>query len=308
MKNVLVIGSINVDKTTRVHHMPKIGETIMGKDMTYSCGGKGANQAYAAAKLGAKVTMLGLVGNDDDGKNAVANLKEVGVNVDHIASSVKPTGSAMILISDIGENIIVVMAGANLDCDTDYLTSKLDLIGSADVILLQLEIPMESVRFVLKHKAPNTMVILDPAPYNDGLLLEDLARVDILTPNEIELQYLIGMALKNQDEIKPLSLQKIVSSGLKYCILTKGGRGGNIIGKDSDIAFESIKVQSIDSTAAGDTFNGALAARMILGDDIQAATAWANYAAALSVTREGAQNSIPTKSEVEEFIETHELD
>lgn len=305
MKNVLVIGSINVDKTTKLNHMPQIGETIMGSDMTQSCGGKGANQAYAAAKLGAAVTMLGVVGADTDGQNSVENLKRAGVTIDHIATSLKPTGSAVILISEAGENIIVVMAGANVDCDPTYLRSKLDVIRSADVILLQLEIPIESVRFVLKHKAEDTIVILDPAPYNQALVLEDLARVNILTPNETELQYLIRTEFKDESDLKSKCMQKILSSGLSYCILTRGAHGGFIISKDSTLEFDPIKVKSVDPTAAGDTFNGALAARLILGDDIQAATEWANYAAALSVTREGAQDSIPTKGEVEEFIKKH---
>jgi len=302
MSKIVVIGSVNVDKTTKLHHLPKSGETILGEDATESCGGKGANQAYAAAKLGADVTMLGVVGNDADGQKSLENLKSVGVHVDHMLISDKPTGSAVILVTDRGENMIVVMPGSNMHCSVEYLKGHQDIIKNAEIILLQLEIPMESVKYVLANKGEKTLIILDPAPYNEQLTYEDLQKVDILTPNETEFQYLTGKPFSSEGEELLTDSQKLMTSGPKRCIVTLGEKGGYVLNKDGYTTFDPVRIQEVDSTAAGDTFNGALASRLAKGEKLDVAINWAKYAAAVSVTRLGAQNSIPSEAEVGEFI------
>ncbi len=302
MSKVLVVGSINIDKTTILHHLPQIGETILGDNVTESCGGKGANQAYAAAKLGAEVTMLGAVGNDAEGQKALDNMKSVGINVEHIYISDKPTGIATILVTRQGENMIIVIPGSNMDCSVDYLKSHVDLIKQADIILMQFEIPMESIEFVIDNKGDNTIIVLDPAPYNDYFTFQDLEDVDILTPNETELQHLTGKNLQDNEEWKAV-VEELMTYGPKHSIVTLGGKGGYHIHKNGYELFQSVPVQAVDSTAAGDTFNGALASRISKGYDLNEAIHWANHAAAISVTRMGAQDSIPSEQEVEEFIE-----
>lgn len=304
MSKVVVIGSVNVDKTTVLHHLPQSGETILGDDATESCGGKGANQAYAAAKLGADVTLLGAVGNDGDGQMSLENLRSVGVHVDQVYISPKPTGSAFILVTDQGENMIVVMPGANLDCTVDYLRQHEEVIQQADIILLQLEIPLDSVKYVLSHKGQNTKVILDPAPYHASLTFEDLKNVDILTPNETELQYLTGRAFSVEGSELSAEVKDLLERGPKQCIVTLGGKGGYLLERHKTWAFAPVAVQEVDSTAAGDTFNGALASYLAQGESLEAAIHWAKHAAALSVTRRGAQNSIPSTDEVHKFIDS----
>jgi ribokinase len=298
MAEVVVIGSINIDKTITVPHLPHEGETILGEESMVSCGGKGANQAFAAAKLGATVTMLGAVGDDDDGRKALENLKSVGVQVERIHLSPKSTGSAVILVTDNGTNMIIVMPAANMDCSVEYLEKHLDVIKNADILLMQLEIPMESVKFVMENKRQTTTLILDPAPYNELLQLSDLKYVDILTPNETELQWLV----QKNDEIPPSQLQeelsKILKHGVKNCIVTMGAQGGVLANNEEYYSFESVKVKAVDTTAAGDTFNGALGSRLAKGYRLKDAIAWANQAAAISVTRHGAQDSIPYEHEV----------
>lgn len=302
MTEVLVIGSINIDKIITVPHIPQKGETILGEETAESCGGKGANQAYAAAKLGANVTMLGAVGDDAFGRKSLENLRSVGVDTDHILISKRSTGNAVILVTDKGDNLILVMPEANKECTPEYLKHHNDLIKGAKIILMQLEIPMDSVKYVLENKSETSTLILDPAPFHPELSLEDLKHVDILTPNETELQLLLGKTEELLPEEIQQELSRLLAYGLKHGIVTMGDRGGFLVNEKESTFFESVKVNAVDSTAAGDTFNGALASRLAKGWTLKEAIAWANQAAAISVTRLGAQDSIPDEEEVQERV------
>ncbi|MBM7606226.1 ribokinase [Metabacillus crassostreae] len=290
--NITVIGSLNMDIVTKTSTIPNVGETVLGDSFFTIPGGKGANQAVAAARLGGHVNMVGRVGSDAFGSQLKDELHKQGVNLDNV----KPvthlsTGVATITLSN-GDNSIIVVPGANYEVTPEVVLQVEEEIATSDILLLQLEIPLDSVieavRVAKKHHVP---VILNPAPF---LLLpkEVLQEVDYLTPNEHELNLLISSYEWSDDELDQLRGK---------CIVTKGERGISFF-EGNEQLIPSYKVDVVDTTGAGDSVNGALAVAISNGLSLKEACRFANAVGALTVTKLGAQSGMPTKSEVESFL------
>ena len=300
MGKIVVIGSSNTDMVVGSPKMPAPGETVMGHEFDIIPGGKGANQAVAAARAKGKVTFIAKVGNDDFGRNAIAGYKEDHINTDHIfIDPITPTGIAVIIVEKTtGQNTIVVASGANDKLSVREIKEVEKSIATADVVLIQLEIPLDVVHYCLKIcKQNGVKTILNPAPAKP-LSDEILSLVDIITPNESEIQILTGINPTEASEVKNAAahLLKKVNDTV---IVTLGDSGVYFASKNGDKGFvATTKVKAVDTTAAGDVFNGYLATSIANGKDYRTAIDLANKAAAISVTRKGAQPSIPTIDEV----------
>ncbi len=306
-KNILVVGSLNMDMTVSLKNIPKTGETVLGSNLRYVPGGKGANQVVACAKLGDAVTMLGSVGSDSHGGMLVRNLRNEGVVVDHIQSPKSvSSGLAVIYVEESGKNNIVVIPGANEKTDIAYLEQHEEVFAMCDYILVQMEIPLESVLYAVKKaKQFGAKVILNPAPSPDPseIISYILQYVDIITPNETELQTLTGWAGEfSLDQLKA-SANKLLEQGPSQVIVTLGGQGAALCesGKDP-LVLPPPDAEVVDTVAAGDCFNGALVVALSEEKSLEEAIRFANYASTIAVTRKGAQDSIPSRDEVEEFI------
>lgn len=299
-KKILVIGSLNMDMVISVRELPRRGETILGGSPDYIPGGKGANQACAAGKLGGTVAMLGKVGRDAMGRTLKENLAAAGVDVAHVEETPDaPTGMAVIYVSETGSNSIVVVPGANALCDRDYIEANEALIAASDIIVLQLEIPYEAVfRAVELAKKHGRLVVLNPAPAPDSLPPQVIAGLDYFTPNETELARIAGLPVGNTEEAVTAG-KKLVSQGVGTVLATLGEAGALLVTAEDAQVIPSLRVKAVDTTAAGDTFNGAFVTALSEGMDEAAAIAFGNKAAAISVTRKGAQTSIPSREEVD---------
>lgn len=302
MKKILVIGSLNMDITLRMERAPEAGETLTADSMVASPGGKGANQAYAAGKLGGDVAMLGAVGQDAYGEELIANLASVGVDVSGIQKIADvPTGTAVIYVEHTGENRIVLVTGANGMVDRAYIDAHMDKIAACDIVILQLEIPLDTVVYAAKKaKGLGKTVIVDPAPAVPDIPKELWAYVDYIKPNETEL----NIILTGKADGLPLdeALTQVQQLGVKNVWVTMGGHG--VFFRDENGREEtipSVRVKAVDTTAAGDTFLAAAAVSLSKGKTPAEAIAYGNRAAALAVTRPGAQQSVPTEEEVEGF-------
>lgn len=303
MKKILVIGSLNMDITLRMERAPEAGETLTADSMVASPGGKGANQAYAAGKLGGDVAMLGAVGQDAYGEELIANLASVGVDVSGIQKIADvPTGTAVIYVEQTGENRIVLVTGANGRVDRAYVDAHMDKIAACDIVILQLEIPLDIVVYAAKKaKGLGKTVIVDPAPAVPDIPKELWGYVDYIKPNETEL----NIILTGKADGLPLdeALTQVQQLGVKNVWVTMGGHG--VFFRDENGREEtipSVRVKAVDTTAAGDTFLAAAAVSLSKGKTPAEAIAYGNRAAALAVTRPGAQQSVPTEEEVEGFI------
>jgi len=301
MAKILVVGSSNTDMVVKSAHLPFPGETVLGGQFFSFAGGKGANQAVAAAKLGGEVIFLAKVGNDALGKTAVEGFKKEGIDVSHIITDPKShSGVALIMVENSGENCISVASGANGKFTKSDINDASELIGKADFVLVQLEIPLEAVNALIdKAFAVNVPVILNPAPAQP-LSDEQISKLFIITPNETEAELLTGV--KVVDEASAAKAAKILrEKGAKLVIITLGAKGAFLLSDQIEILIPSIPVNAVDTTAAGDTFNGALTVALAEGMEIKDAIRFANQAAAISVTRMGAQSSQPYRSEIEPF-------
>jgi ribokinase len=291
MYDIVVVGSINADLVFEADRRPNSGETLIGKDFKTVPGGKGANQAIAASRLGAKVAMMGCLGEDQNGIFLEENLKVNKVETKFI-KKVKgiPSGVAGITLAE-GDNSIIVVPGANYEVDKTYIDKNIEVIKSAKIVLLQLEIPIEVVEYVIDICSKNKVkTILNPAPIQK--LKEDtLEKLDYLTPNEHEFEILYGS--KREEEMLKKHKNKL--------IITKGSEGVSFSDGDKVINITSNKVKVVDTTGAGDTFNGAFAYSLVKGMNIKESIEFANKAAAISVTKFGAQGGMPTLKEVDEF-------
>lgn len=298
---ITVVGSLNMDLVVYTDRIPRPGETVLGKNFHQVSGGKGANQADSAAKLGAAVYMVGCVGDDSFGSTLKASLKADGVNVEFV--QVMPniaTGVAVILVEGSGDNCITVAPGANFSMNEEHLIQAREIIQKSDVVLLQLEIPLELVKAtVLLSKERNKKVILNPAPAKelDGELL---ANIDILTPNETELEALSGHKTDTLENLMAAG-NLLLDKGVKELVITLGDNGCLHMTKDSMTHYEAYKVQAVDTTAAGDSFNAALAVYLSEGKTMSEAIEFAMKVGAMTVTKEGAQTSLPLLHEVEAF-------
>ena len=299
-KSILIIGSLNMDMTIPVEELPQKGETILGGSPSYIPGGKGANQACAAGKLGGRVAMLGKVGRDQMGRALKENLAAAGVDVSHVEeTSDAPTGMAVIYVDKRGSNSIVVIPGANACCDRAYVEANEALIAAHDIIVLQLEIPYDAVfaavRLAKKH---GRMVVLNPAPAPDSLPDEVISALDYFTPNETELARIAGMAAGSAREAEAAG-KRLVEKGVGTVLATLGEAGALLVTREEARLVPALRVDAVDTTAAGDTFNGAFVTALAEGTPEAEAIAFANKAAAISVTRKGAQTSIPTREELD---------
>lgn len=303
MKKILVIGSLNLDMVVNVDHTPLVGETILSDKMELIPGGKGANQACAAGCLGADVAILGAVGKDTYAEIQKESLRSAGVDVSHLVyRESDATGLAMITVNKDGDNSIVVVAGANATLSPKDIDNNRDLIEACDIVIFQLEIPLETVCYAAKlAKSLGKTVILDPAPVPKEFPEELYKYVDIIKPNETELGMLTGIS--NAENHLTEAIELLRSRGAKNVLVTLGEKGVYINeenGKSSKIP--ALKVEAIDTTAAGDAFTAALASMLVDGKSLVEAAQFANYVSAIVVTRKGAQSSIPMLEEVVEYI------
>ncbi len=301
LKPILVVGSINLDLVVHANRIPAPGETVQGTNLQEFHGGKGANQAAGVARLGYPVSMLGHVGSDAFGLRLKTGLAESGVNVQTVETVSGPSGIALITRSDDGDNSILVVSGANSTLTPQSLKQQERLISNAGMVLLQLEIPLETTEYAadLACKA-GVPVILDPAPAQ--VLSPSLLRnVSWLTPNETETQLLTRQFLREPSPEE--AADKLIAMGARNVVLKRGKKGVYLAGCDcSPTYIDSFPVHAIDTTAAGDAFNAAFAVRLLHGSSPAEAATYANAAAAVSVTRIGAQPSMPTAEEVEAML------
>lgn len=297
--NILVVGSSNTDMVVLTDHFPQPGETLLGGNFFMNPGGKGANQAVAAARLGGDVAIIAKVGKDIFGKETMENLLNQGINVDGISEDeVQPSGVAQITVDKHGENCIVVASGANMALNAQDIEENIKLVQQAEIILLQLEVPMDTVSHVARmgYKA-GKKIILNPAPAQ-ALSDELYASLFAITPNESETALLSKVQVSNEASAAQAALF-FHDKGVQVVIITLGAMGAYLSSEKFKGIIPAPAVKAVDTTAAGDTFNGALAVGISRALSIKAAVEFANKAAALSVTKKGAQSSIPKLSEVE---------
>lgn len=302
MKKILVVGSLNMDMVANVDHTPVVGETILTNMLTLIPGGKGANQAYAAGRLGADVTMLGAVGKDSYADMLLKSLESAGVETSAILRKEEvATGIAMIAVNSDGDNSIIVVSGANAVLTPKDIEDKLELLKNSDIVILQLEIPLDTVFYTAKMaKSFGKTVILDPAPVPKEFPEELLQYVDIIKPNETELSMLTGLTSSGKDIEK--GARELKKRGVKDVMVTLGDKGVYIDSeKCGTCQIPGHKVEAVDTTAAGDTFTAALAIMLAQGKDVREAAEFANDVSSIVVTRKGAQSSIPTLEEVQQM-------
>ena len=299
-KPILVIGSLNMDLVATATQLPKEGETVFGQSFATFPGGKGANQAAAAGKLGAEVYMAGCVGKDGFGKALISELESNGIATKFVRTVDTATGTALITVNETGANTIVVVAGANGCCDAADVDRSLHAFTNPGILLLQHEIPKATVEYAI-HKAKELgwMVILNPAPMRE-ISPTLYPKIDLLTPNESEAAALAKTPIGTKQEAITAA-QKLRENGIKEVVITLGEAGAVWVhaeGQEDSLAY---KVQAIDTTAAGDSYTAAIAVALAEGKSMQDALRFAAQTAAIAVTRHGAQSSLPTRQEVEAF-------
>lgn len=294
---ILVIGSSNTDMTVKTPWLPKPGETILGGDFTMGPGGKGANQAVAAKRLGGDVTFVCKVGSDIFGDNAIATYDREGLDTSHILRSHKPSGVALILVDKDGENCIAVASGANGDITPEDIRAKADLIRSAGILVMQLEMPVPSVVEAAKiaHEA-GVYVILNPAPAC-ALPAELFGYIDLMTPNQTESEFFTGIRVHDEASAAEAAAA-LRAKGVKDIIMTMGSKGSMGFTSEGEFFTPAHKVEAVDATAAGDTFCGGLAVAIAEGNTLREAAAFATAASALTVQKMGAQASIPYREDL----------
>ena len=303
MKNVLVVGSSNTDMIIRVPRIPKPGETVLGGAFSMAPGGKGANQAVAAARAGGRATFVARVGDDLFGERALANFEADGIDTRFVFRSPgAPSGIALITVDDRGENSISVASGANALLSAADIERAGDAFGSADIVLLQLESPLDAVEAAVRKAGEKGIpVILNPAPARP--LADDLVnRVAVLTPNEHEAELLAGVPVRDERGAREAAA-RLRARGPAAVVVTLGERGAYASSREFEGLVPAFKVVPVDTTAAGDVFNGALAAALAGKAPLAEALRFASAAAAISVTRPGAQPSAPTRAEIEAFFD-----
>jgi ribokinase len=302
MTDIIVVGSLNMDLVVKVPYMPAPGETISGSDLQTIPGGKGANQAAAAAKMGGNVAMIGKVGQDAFGPRLLKALNDVGADTTHVKiESDSASGTAVIVVDGKGENSIVISPGANGKVSKAYIDEMETVISKAKIVLLQHEIPLDTVEHVInlasKHHVP---VILNPAPANP-VPQHLFSKIDYFIPNETESRILTGIEVTDLNSAKQAA-QKFIEYGAKNVIITLGEKGALLVTAKDSHHVSSRKVKAVDTTAAGDAFIGGLAKALVKGLGQIEAVHYACAAGAITVTRFGAQTSLPSEAEVDQFM------
>lgn len=301
MKRICVLGSINIDLVTKVTEFPTSGETVQGMEFNTFPGGKGANQAVAASKLGADVTFLSKIGRDTFGEMALSALTNANVDIRYIQKEDTSTGIAAITVNSNGQNSIVCVPGANARIDVDYVKRNKKAIDDADILMLQLEIPLETVEWAAEYAhSKNKIVILDPAPAR-ALSSELLKNCSFITPNETELEILSKIKISD-DRCLQNAKEGLLKQGVTAIIHKCSSKGAYLLTKDENLMVPGYKVQAVDTTAAGDSFNAGFAVSLAQGNSILESIGFANAVGALSVTKMGAQSAMPSMTTVMELI------
>lgn len=298
MSKILVIGSSNTDLVVKTDHIPEPGETVLGGDFMMTAGGKGANQAVAAARLGGDVAFIAKVGNDMFGKGSIENYKKEDMDISHILTDPEaPSGVALISVDSKAENCIVVAPGANNKLSKADIDAAKDLISSSEYILMQLEIPMDVIEYVadIAHRQ-GKKIILNPAPAAP-LSKELISKLFLITPNKTESRQITGMKVETDEEVSKAA-DALLKMGAENVVITLGTKGSFIKNDSVCEMVPAVKVQAVDTTAAGDTFNGALCVALSEGKSLLEAVKFATKASSISVTRMGAQASIPYRKEI----------
>lgn len=302
--SVLVVGSSNTDMIIKVDRLPQSGETVLGGEFASTPGGKGANQAVGAACAGGEVTFIARIGDDPFGEMALNSFRAQGINIRHVLRDrTKPSGVALIVVSKAGQNSIAVAPGANGKLSSGDIQKAKKCFREASVLLLQLETPLATVQAACRlANAAHLRIILNPAPARrlPARLLEGLF---LLTPNEIEARLLTGVTVADEQSAA-IAAEKLLSRGVRNIIITMGSRGAFVASNGISRLIPGYRVDAVDTTGAGDIFNGTLAVAIGEGKDLIAAAEFANAAAALSVMRMGAQASAPTRREIEQLLST----
>lgn len=304
-RKLVVLGSINVDHVLNTGRFPRPGETVSGKQYQVAWGGKGANQAVAAGRAGADITFIACTGDDEAGRKMSEQFIKEGIDVSAIEQvSDEVTGVALIYVNADGENMIGICAGANAALTPERVNKWRQVIADADALLMQLELPMESVQLAADiARQNNTQVILNPAPAT-ALADELLALIDIITPNETEAEILTGVQVSD-DTSAARAAEVLHNKGITTVLITLGSRGAWLSEKGKGVRIEGFKVEVIDTIAAGDTFNGALITALLEAQPMMRAVRFAHAAAAIAVTRQGGQPSVPWRAETDRFLQQH---
>ncbi len=299
---IYIIGSSNTDMVVKAERLPAPGETIMGGTFLMNAGGKGANQAVAAARLGGNVSFIANLGDDLFGRQAHTQFRQEGINTNFITfDPAHPSGVALINVDAQGENCIAVAPGANGNLTPDRLLSFFDFILSPAIVLVQLEIPITTVEFIIEQCAARSIpVIVNPAPANR--IRDDMWKhVFVITPNETEAELLTGISIVDDDSARKAA-QSFHKKGIKNVVLTLGKRGAYWSDTTSEGLVEAPSVSVVDTTAAGDCFSGALAVALAEKKSLADAVKFASVSASISVTRMGAQASMPSRKEVDKIL------
>jgi len=305
MGQVTVVGSFMYDLVATVPRRPKTGETLVGNTFGMFLGGKGANQAIAASRAGSKVTMVGRLGNDFFGKQFLEKFSREGINTDFVTQDDENgTGVAMPLIDASGDNSIVIIPQANMALTVENINQAQSTIADADVLVMQCEVPMDANQRAAEiAKQNDTLVILNPAP---AQLIPDqiLKLVDIIIPNEIETETLTGLPTKTENDVL-VAGRNLLSKGVETVILTLGDRGSLLLNEDGEKLIPAFDVSVVDTTAAGDSFCGVLAASLANGISINLSVEIANAAGALAVTKLGAEPSLPQRDAIDDLLQSN---
>lgn len=298
MKKIIVIGSSNVDMVVRTSHLPAPGETILGGEFFMNQGGKGANQAVAIKRLGGNLIFMAKLGNDVLGRQSVGYFKKEGIDTRYIAlDEDSASGVALISVDDHAENSIVVASGANMLLNEQDVDKMLEEMCEGDILLMQLEIPLQTVEYAARKAfGKGVKVVLNPAPAR-SLPKELFRHLYMVTPNRIEAEMLTGIKIANDADVEKVA-EEICAMGVKNVIITLGSKGCLIREEGISYRIDAFKVAPVDTTAAGDTFNGALCVGLSEGMDLKQAAVMASKASSIAVTRMGAQSSIPYREEL----------
>lgn len=298
MKKIIVIGSSNVDMVVRTSHLPAPGETILGGEFFMNQGGKGANQAVAIKRLGGNLIFMAKLGNDVLVRQSVGYFKKEGIDTRYIAfDEDSASGVALISVDDHAENSIVVASGANMLLNEQDVDKMLEEMCEGDILLMQLEIPLQTVEYAARKAfGKGVKVVLNPAPAR-SLPKELFRHLYMVTPNRIEAEMLTGIKIANDADVEKVA-EEICAMGVKNVIITLGSKGCLIREEGVSYRIDAFKVEPVDTTAAGDTFNGALCVGLSEGMDLKQAAVMASKASSIAVTRMGAQSSIPYREEL----------
>jgi ribokinase len=296
---VCVVGASNIDLISYVPRLPALGETLHGSTFRTGFGGKGANQAVMAAKLGAEVVMVGKLGTDDFGDRTLANFRELGIDISQVSrSETAPTGVAPIMVAPDGSNAIVIVTGANDLLDADDIAAARPSFRDSGVVICQLEIPVEVTLAALRAaREEGTRTILNPAPAREDLPSELLGSCDLLCPNQSEAALLTGHPVDTASQAATAA-RELLARGPSAVLITLGGDGCVVADEAGVDEIPGVTVEAVDSTGAGDAFVGALGYYLARGDELRSAASWANRIAALSVTAQGTQTSYPARADL----------